>query len=117
MNAVLKFPVQTATHAVDQLAAVQAQIADLKAIEDSLKDSIKTDACATLRVGQSVEVIGNLFKAVVVEKAGAQSLDSAKLKSKLIELLGDEPSKAFFASATKIAKGTISVTLYSRSEN
>ena len=114
MSAVLKFPAQMAIHAVDQLAAIQAQIADLKALEDSLKDAIKTEACATLKVGESVEIVGDLFKAVVVEKAGAQSLDSAKLKAKLVEVLGDESSKAFFASAMKTAKASISLTLYSR---
>jgi hypothetical protein len=117
MNAVVQFPIQIPAQPeslVDQLGKLQAQIATLQDAEQALKEALKTEACATLAVGQSVEVEGALFRATIYETAASRSLDPAKLQAKLAEVIGaDAP---FFSDAAnfKTRKGSITLKVAAR---
>ena len=112
MNAVVQFPAAvpaTPASLVDSLGRLQAQIADLQAAEKALKEAIKTEACADLKVGQSIKVEGALFNATIIETAPVLSLDPKALEAALRAAIGDDAP--FFTDPANIKTRAGSITL------
>ncbi len=110
MNAVVKFP--AAESLVDQLGRLQAQLADLLAVEKAMKEDLKLQAIALgLKAGKGggVRVEGGLFDASVSESDPTQSLDPKALETKLREVLGNDD--AFFTDSANIKVRAGSITL------
>ena len=115
MNAVLKFPApKTALAPVDQLGMLQAQIADLQAVEKTLKDDIKLSVCNELAIGKSAKVDGDLFKATIIETDDTYGVDAKAVEKKLRELLGAEADAFFAANTKKVRSGSITIKLSAR---